>query len=94
MDLVVPVAVELITFQTDPSELFVVCFGPSRVDASIDFGLDLQTLGWTSRCAIFILELLVLKGYRAGYRRCSNITSLFIRSGLSESARCKRSLSV
>jgi len=45
MDLVVPVAVELITFQTDPSELLVVYFGPSRVDAIIDFGMDLQTFG-------------------------------------------------
>ena len=45
MDLVVPVTVEPITFQTDPSELLVVYFGPSRVDAIIDFGMDLQTLG-------------------------------------------------
>jgi hypothetical protein len=43
MDLIVPVAVELITFQTDPSELLVVYFGPSRVDAIIDFGMDLST---------------------------------------------------
>ena len=47
MDLVVLVAVELITFQTDPSELLVVYFGSSRVDAIIDFGMDLQTLGGT-----------------------------------------------
>src|SRR5215471_7480232 len=45
MDLVVPVAVEPITFQTDPSEFLVVYFGPSRVDAIIDFGMNLQTLG-------------------------------------------------
>ena len=45
MDLVVPVTVEPITFQTDPSELLIVYFGPSRVDAIIDFGMDLQTLG-------------------------------------------------
>jgi hypothetical protein len=45
MDLVVPVTVEPITFETDPSEFPVVYFGPGRVDAIIDFGLDLQTLG-------------------------------------------------
>ena len=43
MDLVVPVAVEPITFQTDPSELLVVYFGPNRVDAIIDCGMNVQT---------------------------------------------------
>jgi len=46
MDLVVPVAVELITFQTDPSELFIVYFGPSRVDATIDFGFFSSAMPW------------------------------------------------
>lgn len=45
MDLVVPVTMEFITFQPDPSELLVVYFGPGRVAAILDFGMDLQTFG-------------------------------------------------
>ena len=45
MDFIVPVAVEHIRLQTDPSEFLVGHLGSGRIAVGIEFGMDLQPFG-------------------------------------------------